>query len=106
MFLWPGLQGAGIVALVGQREAASVPKHMGMRLELQPGGLAGALDHPGKAGGGEGGAAFRREDERRLGILLTLETAERPELGAAVAILAAIELWMMSQIPPRLTTGR
>ena len=26
-------------------------------------------------------------------------------IGAAVAILAAIELWMMSQIPPRLTTG-
>ena len=27
-------------------------------------------------------------------------------IGAAVAILAAIELWMMSQFPPRLTTGR
>ena len=27
-------------------------------------------------------------------------------IGAAVAILAAIELWMTSQIPPRLTTGR
>ena len=27
-------------------------------------------------------------------------------IGAAVATLAAIELWMMSQIPPRLTTGR
>ena len=27
-------------------------------------------------------------------------------IGAAVAILAAIELWMMSQIPPRLTTHR
>jgi hypothetical protein len=27
-------------------------------------------------------------------------------IGAAVAILAAIELWMMSQVPPRLTTGR
>jgi hypothetical protein len=26
--------------------------------------------------------------------------------GAAVAILAAIELWMMSQIPPRLTMNR
>src|SRR5262245_18819571 len=26
-------------------------------------------------------------------------------IGAAVAILAAIELWMMSQLPPRLTTG-
>jgi hypothetical protein len=27
-------------------------------------------------------------------------------IGAAVAILAAIELWIMSQNPPRLTTGR
>jgi SPW repeat len=27
-------------------------------------------------------------------------------VGAAVAILAAVELWMMSQFPPRLTTGR
>ena len=27
-------------------------------------------------------------------------------VGAAVAILAAIELWMMSQIPPRFTTSR
>jgi hypothetical protein len=27
-------------------------------------------------------------------------------IGAAVAILAAIELWMMSQTPPRLTAGR
>ena len=27
-------------------------------------------------------------------------------IGAAVAILAAIEIWMMSQTPPRLTAGR
>jgi SPW repeat-containing protein len=27
-------------------------------------------------------------------------------VGAAVAILAAVELWMMSQLPPRLTAGR
>jgi hypothetical protein len=27
-------------------------------------------------------------------------------IGAAVAILAAVELWMMSQIPPRLTLNR
>jgi SPW repeat len=27
-------------------------------------------------------------------------------IGAAVAIIAAIELWMMSQFPPRLTMGR
>jgi hypothetical protein len=27
-------------------------------------------------------------------------------IGIAVAILAAVELWLMSQFPPRLTTGR
>jgi hypothetical protein len=27
-------------------------------------------------------------------------------VGAAVAILAAIELWLMSQNPPRLTASR
>ncbi|HET6839516.1 MAG TPA: SPW repeat protein, partial [Bradyrhizobium sp.] len=27
-------------------------------------------------------------------------------IGAAVAMLAAIELWLLSQNPPRLTTGR
>jgi len=27
-------------------------------------------------------------------------------LGAAVAVLAAIEIWLMTQNPPRLTTGR
>jgi len=27
-------------------------------------------------------------------------------IGAAVAVLAAIEIWMMTQNPPRLTTGR
>jgi hypothetical protein len=27
-------------------------------------------------------------------------------IGAAVAVLAAIEIWLMTQNPPRLTTGR
>ena len=27
-------------------------------------------------------------------------------VGAAVAVLAAVELWLLSQHPPRLTTGR
>jgi hypothetical protein len=41
-------------------------------LEAELGGLAGALDHPGKAGRGEGRAAFRGEHKRRLRILLAL----------------------------------
>ncbi|MCP3464690.1 SPW repeat protein [Bradyrhizobium sp. CCGUVB23] len=41
-----------------------------------------------------------------LGFQGTTAMTVHVVIGAAVAILAAIELWMMSQIPPRLTTGR
>jgi hypothetical protein len=40
-----------------------------------------------------------------LGFQGTTAMTVHVVIGAAVAILAAIELWMMSQIPPRLTTG-
>jgi len=35
-----------------------------------------------------------------------LATDRQGKINAVVAILAAIELWMLNQIPPRLTTGR
>src|SRR5712671_493140 len=41
-----------------------------------------------------------------LGFQGTTAMTVHVVIGAAVAILAAIELWMMNQIPPRLTTGR
>lgn len=41
-----------------------------------------------------------------LGFQGTTAMTVHVVIGAAVAILAAIELWMMSQNPPRLTTGR
>jgi len=41
-----------------------------------------------------------------LGFQGTTAMTVHVVIGAAVAILAVIELWMMSQIPPRLTTGR
>ena len=41
-----------------------------------------------------------------LGFQGTTAMTVHVVIGAAVAILAAVELWMMSQIPPRLTTGR
>src|ERR1700682_5060064 len=41
-----------------------------------------------------------------LGFLGTTAMTVHVIIGLAVAILAAIELWMMSQIPPRLTAGR
>jgi len=41
-----------------------------------------------------------------LGFQGTTAMTVHVVIGAAVAILAAIELWMLSQIPPRLTTGR
>jgi hypothetical protein len=42
------LQGAGIVAMVGQREAAGVTQHMRVRLKLEASGLAGTVYHAGK----------------------------------------------------------
>src|SRR5262245_44870581 len=44
-----GLQGARIMAFVGEGEAAGVPQHVRVCLEAEPGFHAGALDHAGKA---------------------------------------------------------
>src|SRR6266404_8531669 len=41
-----------------------------------------------------------------LGFQGTTAMSVHVIIGAAVAILAAIELWLLSQIPPRLTMGR
>ena len=68
-----GLQGARIVALIGQCIAAGVPKHVRMRLEIQLSLDPGALDHAGKASRGEGRAALRREYERGPWLLLALK---------------------------------
>jgi hypothetical protein len=43
-----GLQRSRIVALVGQRKAAGVPKHVRVNLQGEPGSLASALQHAGK----------------------------------------------------------
>src|SRR5271169_4231194 len=59
-----GLQGAGIMALVGQRETAGVPKHVRVCLELEARSRTSALYKPRKACRGEGRAPLRREDER------------------------------------------
>jgi SPW repeat len=41
-----------------------------------------------------------------LGFQGTTAMTVHVVIGAAVAILAAVELWLLSQIPPRLTTTR
>jgi hypothetical protein len=41
-----------------------------------------------------------------LGFQGTTAMTVHVVIGAAVAILAAVELWLLSQIPPRLTTNR
>jgi len=53
-----GLQGARVVALVGQRKATGMPKHVRMRLEAQLGRLGCTLHHPGKTCRGERRAAL------------------------------------------------
>jgi hypothetical protein len=51
------------VALVGKGVTASVAQHVRVGLEFEAGGSGDALDHPGKAGGRESGAALADEDE-------------------------------------------
>jgi hypothetical protein len=41
-----------------------------------------------------------------LGFQGTTAVTVHVLIGAAVAVLAAIEIWMITQNPPRLTTGR
>ena len=53
----------GIVPLVGERIAARAAKHLRIRLQFDAGADGRALDHPGKAGGGERRAALADEDE-------------------------------------------
>src|ERR1035437_6047006 len=88
-----GLQGAGVVALVGQGITTSVPKHVWVRLEGQLGLPARPFDHAGEASRTERCPAFRGEHEGRLGFLLALKPPQRPKLvpedrmGAGRALL-------------------
>jgi hypothetical protein len=49
-----------------------VAKHVGMRLELEPGGIGGALHHPGEASRSERGSPLADEGEGR-GLAFPLE---------------------------------
>jgi len=65
-----GLDGPGIDAVVGQLEAAGVAQHVRVDLHIEACSLTSAFDHRLKA---TLGAAFRCEQERRFGVLFTLE---------------------------------
>ena len=88
-----GLQGAGVVALVGQCVTTGVSEHVRVRLEAQLGLLARPFDHAGEASGAERCPAFRGEHEGRLGFLLALKPPQRPQfvsedrVGAGGALL-------------------
>lgn len=67
-------------------------------------------DPCGRGSGGIRGVGGVAEPRRRLvgtglGLRGTTAMTVHVLIGAAVAILAAIELWIMSRNPPRLTTG-
>jgi hypothetical protein len=48
-----GLKGTGVVAFIGQREAAGMAEHVRVSLELQPCGFSGTLDHARESRRGE-----------------------------------------------------
>jgi len=58
-----GLQGACIVPLVGESEAAGVPQHVRVCLEAEPRLDTSALNHAGEACRRERRSTFRREHE-------------------------------------------
>src|ERR1019366_10156234 len=88
-----GLQGAGVVALVGQGITAGVSKHVWVRLEGQFGLPARPFDHTGEASRTKRCPAFRGEHEGRLWFLLSLKPPQRPQfvskdrMGAWSALL-------------------
>jgi hypothetical protein len=56
------LQGAGVVAGIGEGEAAGMTQHVRLRLEIESGFHARPLDHLGEAGSREGRAALAHEN--------------------------------------------
>lgn len=58
-----GLQGARVAAGIGEGEAAGVPEHMRMRLEIESGRGSSPPDHLGEAGRRERAAALTGEHE-------------------------------------------
>ena len=76
------LKRPGIVASIGQGEAAGMAEHVSVCLEWQLGFLACPLDHPIEAVRGEWAAALRYEHERRLRCF-PAKLAQRAHLIAA-----------------------
>jgi hypothetical protein len=81
----PSLDGAGVVALIGERVPAGMAEHVRVRLKLKAGGTRCPLDHPGEAGGRERRSPLADKDKRR-GLALPLEPAQGPELVAAQGV--------------------
>ena len=77
-----GLQSAGVVPVIREFVAASMPQHVRMRLEAELGQSPGALDHPRKPCGAEWRAAFGREHEWRPRLLLALEPPQGAQFVA------------------------
>jgi hypothetical protein len=64
------------VALIRERIATGVPKHVGMGLERQLGDLARSFDHACEASRREWRPALRREYEWRLGVLFAVQPSQ------------------------------
>jgi len=85
----PILDGAGVVASVGQGVAEAMPQHVAMNREIKAGAPTDALDQPIGGVWRERTAALGREDVARVRDL-PVELAQRPDLVAAYARMSAI----------------
>jgi hypothetical protein len=90
-----GLQGAGIVPFIGQREAPGVTQHVGVSLETELGSRPSALHKPRKPRCGERCSALGGEHERRFRLLLTLEPAQGAEFIARMGCVLGLPFFTL-----------
>jgi hypothetical protein len=75
--------GAGVVPVVGQLEAAGVAQHVRVHRQRQPRRTADPVDELLQAGDGHRPGALGGEDIGQRRRLVALQVSERPDLGAA-----------------------
>jgi len=82
------LQGARVVAIIGELEPAGMAKHVWVDREWHLGGLANALDEAVEADGADGPAALGNEDVSLFRVVAALRSAliSSPRMGCTLGM--------------------